>query len=98
MDDYSTPITELAVSLARMEGKIDAYAARTSAVEEKVAEHDARLRETASAASVAKLDERLDAHDRANYVTPKGLFVAIAGTIAALAGLAGLVNSASALF
>lgn len=45
----------------------------------------------------AAADARIDAHDRANYVTAKGLFAALAGTIAGLAGLAALINSAASI-
>lgn len=60
----------LAVALARVEGKIDAYAARTSAVEEKV---DA-------------LDTRLRAQESRPVVTPSGLVAALVATVTLLGG------------
>jgi hypothetical protein len=60
----------LAVALARVEGKIDAYAARTSAVEEKVEALDTRLREQESR----------------SVVTPSGLLAALVATVTCLGG------------
>lgn len=76
----------LAVALARVEGKIDAYAARTSAVEEKVAELDARLRLAASEEDVHSLDNRLRAQETRSVVTPAGLVAALVATVTVLGG------------
>lgn len=76
----------LAVALARVEGKIDAYAARTSAVEQRLDDVDVRLREAASEEDVRALDDRLRAQETRSVVTPTGLVAAIASTVAILGG------------
>ena len=82
----------LAVALARVEGKIDAYAARTSAVEEKVAELDRRLRTAATEAEVDLVDERLRLVETRHVVTPTGLVAALASTVTVLGGTAVLLD------
>ena len=77
----------LAVALARVEGKIDAYAARTSAVEQRHDDVDVRLREAASEEDVRVLDERLRAQETRSVVTPAGLVASLASTVAILGGV-----------
>lgn len=76
MDDNMTPFTELAVSLARMEGKIDAYSARTSAVETKVDDIDVRLR----------------AQENKSVVTPAGLFASLTLVVGAVGAAAAYIK------
>lgn len=82
----------LAVSLARVEGKIDAYAARTTAVEEKVAEIDRRLRLAASEDDVHKIDERVRSLESRPVVTPMGLVATLASTVAVMGGFVAMLD------
>lgn len=66
----------LAVALARVEGKIDAYAARTSAVEEKV----------------DSLDTRLRAQESRPVVTPAGLLASLVATATVLGGFVAFLD------
>lgn len=81
----------LAVAIARVEGKLDAYAARTGVVEEKVAELDARLRGAATDSDVRSLEDRVRAQETRSVVTPAGLTVALTATVSVLGGLFALV-------
>lgn len=83
----------LAVALARVEGKIDAYAARTTAVEQRVDDLDSRLRQSANEDDVRALDDRLRTQETRSVVTPGGLVLAISGTVTALGGLAALIRT-----
>lgn len=74
--------TAALVAIARVEGKIDAYAARTGVLENRVDEMDARLRTAASEADLDAVDDRLRAIETRSVVTPTQLWSA-AGVIAA---------------
>lgn len=82
-----TPDESLAVTLARVEGKLDAYAARTTAVEQRQDEFDARLRLAASDSDLQGIDERLRAQETKPSVTPAGLAGAIGLTLTAVGAL-----------
>jgi hypothetical protein len=84
---------DLAVTLARVEGKLDAYSARTTAVEERVAELDARLRASASVGDVADLDVRVRAVETRPVVTPAGLLAAIVAAVTVVGGLVAFVQA-----
>lgn len=82
----------LAVALARVEGKIDAYSARTSAVEEMVAELDRRIRTTATEDEVRAIEDRLRSVETRHVVTPTGLAATLATTVTVLGGTAVLLD------
>lgn len=90
--DESASLMELAVSLARMEGKIDAYSARTSQVEDRLNEHDARLRTSATADEVADLDKRLRAQENKSVVTPAALAASLTLVIGAVSAAAAYIK------
>lgn len=83
--------TALAVTLARVEGKLDAYAARTTAVEHRQDEFDARLRQAASDSDLQLLDERLRTQETRALVSPAGLTGAIVATVTVLGALSPLI-------
>lgn len=87
------PATEdLAVTLARVEGKIDAYSARTTALEARVDDHDTRLRDAVSEEDLQRVDERVRSLERRAVVTPAGLTAALVATLTALGGFVAVID------
>lgn len=81
----------LAVTLARVEGKLDAYAARTTAMEHRQDDFDARLRLAASDEDLQGVDARVRAQESRAVVTPAGLFGALAATLTAVGAVSPLI-------
>lgn len=76
----STPDDDLRLDFARLEGKVDLVITR----------HDMRLESLEQAR--ADHEERIRDLEQIDFVTPKGLWVVVAGVISAGVGLTILIN------
>ena len=87
----------------RLEAKLDIAIAQHGQAIESLSREVSGLRRDAERkgekleATDVDLDKRVDALERSNFVTPKGLWAALGGTVGLLVGVATLINAVSNL-